>query len=113
VAVALPSPTGSSGEWAVMLASDDVRHGALAISLARRTKIEARTSLIIALAPPVVCSLFVGFGLFPLACAPISGLAGAVCATFHARLVDRTRSLAGPEIRRPSPRLRGRLVKTT
>jgi len=48
VAVAMPSP-GASGEWAVMLASDDVRDGALAISLARRTKSQARAGLVLAL----------------------------------------------------------------
>ena len=51
VPVAMPSLGGASGEWGVMLASDDVRDGALAISLARRTKNEARTALILALAP--------------------------------------------------------------
>ena len=40
-----------------MLASDDVRHGALAISLARRTKYEARTALVLALAPGVAFAL--------------------------------------------------------
>ena len=92
VPVAMPSLGGASGEWGVMLASDDVRDGALAISLARRTKNEARTALILALAPGSLLALAVAFGLLPAAYAPLAALLGAVASALHARATDLTRS---------------------
>jgi cation transport ATPase len=92
VAVAMPTHGGASGEWGVMLASDDVRDGALAISLARRTKNEARIGLIMALAPSILLSLAVAFGLLPAAYAPLAALLGAVAAALHARATDLTRT---------------------
>jgi cation transport ATPase len=92
VAVAMPAQGGASGEWGVMLASDDVRDGALAISLARRTKHEARTGLIMALAPGIALTLAVVFGLLPPAYAPLAALLGAAAAALHARATDLTRT---------------------
>jgi len=91
VAVAMPSLGGAPGEWGVMLASDDVRHGALAISLARRTKYEARTALVLALAPGVAFALAVAFGVLPAAYAPLAGLFGAAASALHARATDLAR----------------------
>jgi len=94
VAVAMPAQGGASGEWGVMLASDDVRDGALAISLARRTKHQARAGLIVAIAPGIVLSLAVAFGLFPPAYAPLSALLGAAAAALHARATGLTSGMA-------------------
>jgi Cu+-exporting ATPase len=112
VAVALPSPGGPSGEWAIMLASDDVRDGALAISLARRAKNQARTGLIFALAPPIAFSLVAAFGLFAPALGPLAAIAGAVAATVYARATERGGLLPARETHRSSHRLSGRLAKT-
>ena len=92
VAVAMPSVGGGPGEWGVTLASDDVRHGALAISLARRTKYEARTGLVLALAPGVAFALAVAFGVLPAAYAPLAGLFGAAASALHARATDLARA---------------------
>jgi P-type Cu+ transporter len=99
VAVAMPSLGGPTGEWGVTLASDDVRHGALAISLARRTKYEARTALVLALAPGVAFALAVAFGVLPAAYAPLAGLFGAAASSLHARATDLARAGAS----RPAP----------
>ncbi len=94
VAIAMPNQGAASGEWGVMLASDDVRDGALAISLARRTRNEARTGLIMAMAPGVALALAVVFGLLPAAYAPLAALIGASAAALHARATDLTRASA-------------------
>jgi cation transport ATPase len=99
VAVAMPSPGGGPGEWGVNLASDDVRHGALAISLARRTKYEARTGLVLALAPGVAFALAVAFGVLPAAYAPLAGLFGAAASALHARATDLARAGASRSAR--------------
>jgi len=94
VAVAMPSSGAGPGEWGVTLASDDVRHGALAISLARRTKYEARAGLVLALAPGVAFALAVAFGVLPAAYAPLAGLFGAAGSALHARASDLARGRA-------------------
>jgi cation transport ATPase len=91
VAVAMPSSGVGPGEWGVTLAADDVRHGALAISLARRTKYEARAGLVLALAPGVAFALAVAFGVLPAAYAPLAGLCGAAASALHARATDLAR----------------------
>ncbi len=96
VPVAMPSAGGASGEWGVMLASDDVRDGALAISLARRTKNEARTALVLAISPGMILALAVAFGLLPAAYAPLAALMGAVASALHARTTDLTRTTPVP-----------------
>jgi cation transport ATPase len=100
VAVAMPSFGGAQGDWSVTLASDDVRHAALAISLARRTKYESRTGLVLALAPGVAFALAVAFGLLPAAYAPLAGLAGAVGSALHARATDLLRGGSSRSVRR-------------
>ncbi len=92
VALAMPALGGASGEWGVMLASDDVRDGALALSLARRTKHHARTGLILALSPGILFSLAVAFGLLPAAYAVLAALLGALVSALHARTTDPTRA---------------------
>jgi cation transport ATPase len=94
IAVAMPSLGGAPGEWAVTLASDDVRRGALAISLARRTKYEARTGLVLAVAPGIAFALAVAFGVLPAAYAPLAGLVGAAASALHARATDLARAAA-------------------
>jgi P-type Cu+ transporter len=92
VAVAMPAQGGASGEWGIMLASDDVRDGALAISLARRTKNDARIGLTMAVAPGILLALAVAFRLLPPAYAPLAALFGAAASALHARATDLTRT---------------------
>jgi cation transport ATPase len=88
VAVSLAAAGTAPGEWAIALASDDVRDGALAISLARRVRSEARVALLLALAPGIGMALAVAFGLVAPACAPLAALAGAIASALHARSSD-------------------------
>ncbi len=81
VAIAMSSAGGTPGEWTVQLASDDVRDAAFAISLARATRDRARVSLVSGLVPPALALLAVGFGLAPLAVAPLAAALGAVIAS--------------------------------
>jgi cation transport ATPase len=106
VAVAMPSFGGAQGDWSVTLASDDVRHAALAISLARRTKHESRTGLVLALAPGVAFVLAVAFGVLPAAYAPLAGFAGAVASALHARATDLLRGGSSQSVR-PADDFRG------
>jgi Cu+-exporting ATPase len=87
VGVALGS-AGMPGEWGVTLASDDVRDGALGICLARRTRLEARAGLVLALAPAMTITLAVAFGLLPPACAPLAAAVSGIAAALHARATD-------------------------
>jgi P-type Cu+ transporter len=87
VSVALGAAGSSPSEWAISLVGDDVRDAALAISLAHRTRAEARTGLVLAVSPGVVGALAVAFGLLPPVFAPLAGLVGGVVATLHARAV--------------------------
>lgn len=88
VGVALSAAGVVPGQWEVALASDDVRDGALAITLAQRTRHHAKTGLTIAVAPGIVVALAVAFGLMPAAYAPVAVAIGAVGAALHARAND-------------------------
>ncbi|APR83135.1 Lead, cadmium, zinc and mercury transporting ATPase [Minicystis rosea] len=85
VAVALRAAGSTPGDFAVTLASDDVRDGALALALANRTRLEARTALAIAVVPALIGTAVVAFGLLPPAYAPLASLLGGAMAVLHAR----------------------------
>lgn len=76
------------GDFAVTLASDDVRDAALALALARRVRTEARIGVAIAAVPALIGAVAVAFGLLPPAYAPIASLLGCVMATVHARALE-------------------------
>jgi P-type Cu+ transporter len=88
VGVALSAAGATPGQWEIALASDDVRDGALAITLAQRSRHHAKTGLTIAIAPGIAVALAVAFGLMPAAYAPIAIAIGAVGAVLHARATD-------------------------
>lgn len=90
VAVAL-SAAGAPGDHAVTLASDDVRDAAIALALARRSRIEARAGLALAAVPALVGAAAVSFGILPPAYAPIASLLGGAMAALHVRALDRLR----------------------
>jgi len=88
VGVALDAAGSTVGDWAVMLAGDDVRDAARAIVGAKRTRAHARTALVIALAPGIAASLAIAFGLLPAAYSPLAVLLGAIGATLYGRGVE-------------------------
>jgi len=88
VAVALESAGSTLGEWAVTLAGDDVRDAARALVSARRSRMHARTAIVIGLAPGVAGALAIAFGLLPPAYAPLAVLVGSIATHLHMRAVE-------------------------
>jgi P-type Cu+ transporter len=88
VAVALDAAGSTLGDWAVVLAGDDVRDAAHAVVWARRMRHQARTALMVSVAPGIVSALAIAFGLLPVAYAPLAVLLGAVAAHLHAKAVQ-------------------------
>ena len=84
VSIALGS-IGLSGEFSVVLASDDVRSAAHALSIARQLRERVRLGLGLALAPTLIAVMGLGFGVLPLVLAPIAGLLAAVLGTLSVR----------------------------
>jgi cation transport ATPase len=88
VSIALGAAGASSSEWAVGLASDDVRDAAYAVRIAHRTRAEARLGFVLALAPGAAASLAVAFTLAPPAVAPLCAFAGVAAAVLRLRGAD-------------------------
>ncbi len=85
VAVAMAAAGSTPGEWAVALASDDVRDAALALAIPHAARARLRLAIALGAIPAVVSLLAVGFGVAPLAAAPLAALLGAVAVAVHAR----------------------------
>ncbi|PIE05447.1 MAG: hypothetical protein CSA75_04710 [Sorangium cellulosum] len=88
VAIALESAGSTLGDWAVALAGGDVRDASRALVYARRSRLHARTSIIIGVAPGVAGALAISFGLLPPAYAPLAVLIGSIGSHLHMRAVD-------------------------
>lgn len=86
VSIALGS-VGESGDFSVVLATDDVRSAAHALSLARALRERARLGLGAAFAPSVIAILGLGFGVMPLVLAPVAGFLAAVFGLLAVRRV--------------------------
>jgi cation transport ATPase len=85
VAVAMGAAGSTPGEWAVALASDDVRDAAAAITIPHATRDRVRACVALGATPVVVGLLAIGFGVAPLAVAPLAAMAGTVAVAIHAR----------------------------
>jgi Cu+-exporting ATPase len=85
VAIAMGAAGSTPGEWAVALASDDVRDAARAVTIPHEMRERVRTSIILGAAPGIVALLAIGFGVAPLATAPLAVVVGAITAAVHAR----------------------------
>ena len=85
VAVALAAAGSTPGDFAVTLASDDVRDAALALALAHRARNEARLGLALAAVPALIGATAIAFGLLPPAFAPIASLLGGAMAVAHVK----------------------------
>jgi len=85
VAVAMGAAGQTPGEWAVALASDDVRDAAQALTVPHVTRERVRAALVIGFVPGALALLAVSFGIAPLAVAPVSALVGAIAALTYTR----------------------------
>ncbi len=85
VAIAMGAAGSTPGEWAVALASDDVRDAAMALAIPHATRARVRVAIALGATPGLVALLAVGFGVAPLAIAPLAALIGAVAVALHAR----------------------------
>jgi P-type Cu+ transporter len=85
VAIAMGAAGSTPGEWAVALASDDVRDAAMALAIPHATRARVRVAIALGATPGLVALLAVGFGVAPLAIAPLAALLGAVAVAVHAR----------------------------
>jgi Cu+-exporting ATPase len=85
VAIALGAAGSAPGDFAITLASDDVRDAALALALAHRTRLEARVGLALAVVPALIGATAVAFGLLPPAYAPIASLLGGAMAVAYVK----------------------------
>jgi hypothetical protein len=73
------------GEWAIALASDDVRDAALALTVPHATRDRVRIALGLGFVPGAVALLALVFGIAPLPVAPVAAALGVVAAVLHAR----------------------------
>jgi cation transport ATPase len=80
VAVAVNAAGSTPGEWAIALASDDVRDAARALSIPRAARSQGWVAIGLAATPGVIALLTVGFGIAPLAVTPLATLLGALAA---------------------------------
>ncbi len=85
LAIAMGAAGSTPGEWAVTLAGDDVRDAALALAIPHAARDRARVAVTLGAAPGLVALLSIGFGVAPLALAPLAALAGAVAVAVHGR----------------------------
>ena len=85
VSIALSSAGSTSSEWAVQLASDDVRDAAYAIRLAHDTRREARMSLLFGLGPAAIASVVAALGLAGPLVPPLAGALGGLAALLRLR----------------------------
>jgi cation transport ATPase len=85
VAVAMGAAGSTPGEWAVALASDDVRDAARALAIPRAARSRARAAMALGATPGAVALLAIAFGVAPLAVCPLAALLGAVAVAIHAR----------------------------
>jgi cation transport ATPase len=92
VAVAMSAAGSTPGEWAVALASDDVRDAALALAIPHTARDRARAAIALGATPGVIALLTIGFGIAPLAVAPLAALVGAIAVAVQAREIQGPRA---------------------
>jgi P-type Cu+ transporter len=85
VAVAMSAAGSTPGEWAVALASDDVRDAAMALAIPHAARDRTRVAIALGATPGMIALLAIGFGIAPLAVAPLAALAGALAVAVRAR----------------------------
>lgn len=95
VAVAMEAAGHAPGEWAVSLASDDVRDAALSLTIPRACRDRARTAVIIGGLTQAFGALGVAFGILPPAVVPVASVVAitAMLSIVRAREGEGTASL--------------------
>lgn len=78
VSVAMGAPATGAVEWSVVLAGDDVRDAALALTLSRAARERARGAVLFGAVPALVGAAALAFGLAPPTALPPLGLLGAL-----------------------------------
>jgi cation transport ATPase len=77
VSIAMESAGAAPGEWAVALASDDVRDAALALTVPRTCRDRSRTAIVIGGVVQALGALGLAFGIAPPALLPVLGVVAA------------------------------------
>ncbi len=85
VAVAMAAAGSTPGEWAVAIAGDDLRDAARALAIPHATRARVRVAIALGATPGLIALLAVGFGIAPLAVAPLATMLGAAAVAAHAR----------------------------
>jgi cation transport ATPase len=85
VSVAMGAAGSNPGEWAVALASDDVRDAAIALAIPHAARARVRAAIALGATPALIALLAVFFGVAPPAVAPLGAFLGAVAVAVHAR----------------------------
>jgi P-type E1-E2 ATPase len=85
VAVAMGSAGATPGEWAISLASDDVRDAASALTIPHAARDRARVAMVLGATPGLVAILAIGFGVAPLAVAPVAALVAGLAVAVQGR----------------------------
>lgn len=93
VSVALASAGAASNEHDIDLASDDLRDAALALALAKRTRVEARVGFGLAAMPAALGVVVVSLGILPPVFVPIASFLGGVVGVIHVRALERSKPL--------------------
>jgi P-type E1-E2 ATPase len=85
VAVAMGAAGSTMGDWGVVVAGDDVRDAALALVIPHTARERARLTLVLGATPGIAALFAIGFGVAPLALAPIGALIGALAVSVQTR----------------------------
>jgi hypothetical protein len=85
VSVALGAAGAAVGEWAVALASEDVRDAALALTIPQVTRERARIAAAIGTVPAALTALLVVLVGVPWLSAPIAAFVGSSAALLNAK----------------------------
>jgi Cu+-exporting ATPase len=75
VSIAMEAAGAAPGEWAVALASDDIRDAALALTVPRAARDRSRTALLVGVLAQAAGAVAIAFGVAPPAIIPVVGVA--------------------------------------
>lgn len=80
VSIAMEAAGAAPGEWAVALASDDVRDAALSLTVPRACRDRSRTVVVVGALSQAAGALGIAFGITPPAIVPVLGVLAAAAA---------------------------------
>ena len=88
LAIALACAGGSSTDWHVQLASDDVRDAAFALRVGHHVRRELRLSLLVCVGAATAGAAAIAFSLLPVGAAPVLALFGVIAGVYRWRSVS-------------------------